>query len=73
MIFIKILSSKYFWFLIAGLSLLLLLTRGGFSKLTKFYKILGEALLKILDIIFAGFNLKLERFTNFEETSEAQS
>ena len=70
MIFIKLLRSRYFWLLIAGLSLLLLLTKGGFSKLIKFYKILGEALLKILDIIFAVFNLKLERLTNFQEATE---
>jgi len=70
MIFIKIFGSKYFWLLIAGLSLFLLLTKGGFSKLTKFYKILGEALLKILDVIFASFNFKIQKVMNFQEASE---
>ena len=70
MIFIKILGSRYFWLLIAGLSLLLLLTKGGISKLTKIIKILREALLKILDLIFALFNLKIERLQNFQEATE---
>ena len=70
MIFIKILGSKYFWLLIAGLSLFLLFTKGGISKLTKIMEILGKAFLKILDLVFALFNYKIERFTNFEEASE---
>ena len=70
MIFIKLFGSKYFWLLIAGLSLFLLITKGGFSKLTKIMEILGKALLKILDMIFALFNFKLEKLTNFEEASE---
>lgn len=70
MILIKIFGSRYFWLLIAGSSLLLLLTKDGFSKLTKIIKILGDALLKILDLIFALFNLKIERLTYFEEASE---
>lgn len=66
----KILRSVYFWIALGGLAILLLLTKGGFSKLIKILKLLGTALLKILDIIFALFNLKLERVMNFEEIKE---
>lgn len=68
--FIKILGSRYFWFLIAGLIVLVLLTKDSFSKLTRLIKLLGILFQKLLDLFFALFNLKLERVMNFEEASE---
>lgn len=66
----KILRSVYFWLAIGGLGLLLLLRKGAASKALKIFKILGSLLLKLLDLIFALFNLKLERLNYFEEASE---
>jgi len=70
MIFIKILRSRYFWFLIAGLTVLLLFTKDGFSKLIKVIKLLGTLFQKTLDLTFGLFNLKFNRITNFQETTE---
>lgn len=66
----KILRSVYFWLAIGGLGLLLLLRKGAATKALKLIKLLGSLFLKLLDLIFAVFNLKLERVMNFEERKE---
>ena len=66
----RMIKSVYFWLIITGLGLLLLTRKGAASKALKIIKILGSLFLKLLDLIFALFNLKLERVMNFEKTSE---
>jgi len=66
----KILGSAYFWLAIAGLGLLFLLRKKTASKALKIIKLLGSLLLKLLDLFFALFNLKLERLGFFEESKE---
>jgi len=66
----RILRSVYFWLVIAGLGLLLLLSKGGASKLAKIVKILATLFVRLLDLFFALFNLKIERVKNFVEASE---
>ena len=67
----KILGSVYFWLAIGGLGLLLFTRKGVASKALKIIKLLGSLFLKLLDMIFAVFNLKLERIMYFDETKEA--
>jgi len=67
---LKILKSFYFWLAIGGLGLLFLLKKGAASKALKILKILGSLFMQLLDLIFALFNLKIERLTYFEEPSE---
>ena len=67
---LKILKSFYFWAAIGSPALLVWLTKGRPSKLIAISKVLGRLILKLLDLIFAVFKLKVERLTNFEETSE---
>jgi len=64
------LRSLYFWLAIGILGLLVWFTKGKPSKLIEIFKLLGSLFMKLLDLIFAVFNLKIERLTNFEETSE---
>lgn len=66
----KILGSVYFWLAIGGLGLLLLLRKGAASKALKIIKILGSLLLKLLDLVFAVFNLRFTKIMNFEEIKE---
>lgn len=66
----EILKSIYFWVVIGILGLLIWLTKGRPSKLIAIFKVLGDLLLKLLDLIFAVFNLKIERLEYFENTSE---
>lgn len=66
----KILKSIYFWIVVGILGFIIWLTKGRLSKLIAIFKVLGSLVLKLLDLIFAVFNLKLERLTNFEEASE---
>lgn len=66
----KILKSIYFWLAIGGLGLLLLLRKGAASKALKILKLLGSLFLRLLDMIFAVFNYRLEKLTYFEEPSK---
>lgn len=70
MIVNRILRSIYFWLAIGALGLLLLLRKGAASKALKIIKILGSLLMKLVDLFFALFNLKLERLTYFGEIDE---
>lgn len=65
-----ILKSIYFWLAIGIFALLIWLTKGSLSKITELFKLLGTLFMKLLDLIFALFNLKIERVVNFEEASE---
>lgn len=66
----KVLGSAYLWLALGGLGLLLLLRKGAASKALKIIKILGSLLMKLVDLFFALFNLKLERLTYFSEIDE---
>jgi len=62
---LRILNSLYLWLAISGLIFLLWISRGDFSKLIKVFKILGSLFMKLLDLFFSLFNLKIERVKNF--------
>jgi len=63
----KILSSVYFWLAIGILGLLVWITKGKPSKLIEIFKLLGTLFQKLLDLVFAVFNLKIQRIGLFEE------
>lgn len=69
--FVKFLfRSKFFWFSIGGLVLLLWLTKFDFKKVWKILKLLGEMAIKIF-ALFLG--LAISPFVKcFEETEEAE-
>jgi len=67
---LKILRSFCFWLVIGSLALLIWLTKGRISKLIAIFKVLGSLILRLLDLIFAVFNLKIERLQNFQEAVE---
>lgn len=66
----RILRSVYFWIVIAGLGLLIFTRKGATSKALKIISLLRTLFMKLLDLIFAVFNLKLERLTYFEDAKE---
>lgn len=66
----KLFRSFYFWATIGGLALLVWFTKGRASKLIAIFKVLGSLILRLLDLVFAVFNLKIERLTYFDEASE---
>lgn len=70
MIVNRILRSVYFWIVIVGLGLLFLLRKGAASKALKITKLLGTLLIKLVDLIFALFNFKIQKVMNFEESKE---
>lgn len=65
-----ILRSFYFWAAIAGLGLFFFTKKGAASKALKITKLLGTLFMKLLDLAFAVFNLKIERVGFFEESKE---
>ena len=69
-IILKLFRSFYFWASIGSLALLIWLTKGQPSKLIKIANVLGTLFMRLLDLFFALFNLKIERLTYFEEISE---
>jgi len=70
MFFNRLLKSFYFWIVVGILGLFILITKGKPSKLIAIFKVLGNFILKLLDLIFALFNLKIERLQNFQEATE---
>lgn len=65
-----ILRSVYFWAALGILTLIIWLIKGQPLKLIKIAKVLGALFMRLLDLFFALFNLKIERLTYFEEPSE---